>query len=132
MIYKKKFFWNWKEHKPEEFPPKSAFKGLDIRYIITKDTVQNNNSTVFIRCIFPKGAIHGKHIHHNAEEVVYINKGYGLAWQNGEWHHMGPGDIQFIPKGEIHAFKNEGEEHVEMLCTYSGCNSLENSGYEEL
>ena len=130
--YIKKNFWHWSEHPPEEFPEGSGFRGLDIRYIITEDTTPNNENTVFIRVIFPKGAIHEKHIHKNAEEVIYINKGNGMAWQNGKWNKIGPGGIQYIPKGEVHAFKNDEDEPVEMLCVYSGCNSLDNSGYEEL
>ena len=128
----KKYVWNWREHPPEEFPPDSAFRGLDIRYFVTSDTVPNNHKTVFGRAIFPKGAMHGKHMHHGAEEVIYVISGEGVAFQAGETYRMTAGTAQFVPRGEVHGLKNDKDEPLEIVWGYFGAPSLEASQYEEL
>ena len=130
--YNKKCFWHWSEHPPEEFPEGSAFRGLDIRYVVTSDTTPNNKKTVFGRAIFPKGAMHGKHMHHGAEEVVYVIKGTGTAYYDGKTYKVGPGSIQFVPQGEVHGLKNEYDEPLEIVWGYFGASSLVAIKYEEL
>jgi quercetin dioxygenase-like cupin family protein len=122
---------HWSEQPPEEFPPDSAFRDLDIRFLITSDTVPKNNKTVFGRAIFPKGAIHGKHMHHGAEEIVYIVKGTGTAFYEGKTYEMKAGTVQFVPQGEVHGLKNEYDEPLEIIWGYFGAASLEATQYEE-
>ena len=129
--YKKKRMWHWNEHPPEYFPPESAFRGLDIRYVITSDTTPLNKKTVFGRAIFPKGAMHGRHRHMGAEEIIYIISGRGKALSDGKVYDVVSGSIQYVPQGETHGIKNPYDEPLEIVWGYFGAGSLEDSKYEE-
>jgi len=127
--YKKKRMWHWTEQPPDDLG--GAFVGMDIRYLITDYTAPNNKMTVFGRAVFPKGAMHGKHMHHGAEEVVYVTGGRGKAFSDGKVYDVYPGCVQFVPKGEVHGIKNPYEEDLVIVYAYFGTSSLEASGYEE-
>jgi quercetin dioxygenase-like cupin family protein len=129
MKFKKKRMWHWTEYPPEVMG--GAFVGLDIRYLITDNTVPLNKKTVFGRAVFPKGSMHGKHVHNGAEEVVYVISGKGKAFSNGKVYDVKPGCVQFVPQGEVHGLKNPYDEDLVIVYAYFGANSVEASGYDE-
>jgi quercetin dioxygenase-like cupin family protein len=63
-------------------------------------------NTVFGRAIFYPGAEHMPHRHPNAEEVVYLVRGRGIALNGDEEIELGPGDVAFHPRNEWHGFRN--------------------------
>jgi mannose-6-phosphate isomerase-like protein (cupin superfamily) len=129
IVYKKKRMWHWNEQPPDDLG--GAFVGMDIRYLITDYTAPLNEMTVFGRAVFPSGAMHGKHMHHGAEEVVYVISGRGRAFSDGKVYEVGQGNVQFVPKGEVHGLKNPYKADLVIVYAYFGTSSLEASGYEE-
>jgi len=49
------------------------------------------------------------HYHGSADEIIYIYKGVGELYINGEWVKVYPGEIHFNPRGYIHGIHPAGD-----------------------
>ncbi len=97
--------------------------------LVDKDTVGAEDIT-FAYCKFEAGtSLHKKHIHRDAEEVIYILAGKGISGIGDTEKEMRRGDTMFVPRGEVHWFHNPFDEPVEMLFVYTRP-SLKSAGYE--
>ncbi len=97
--------------------------------LIDKDTVGAEDIT-FAYCKFePKTSYHKKHVHRDAEEVIYIISGSGISGVGDTEVEMGRGDTMFVPRGAVHWFYNPFFEPVEMIFVYTKP-SLKSAGYE--
>jgi len=86
--------------------------------------------TVFGRAIFHPGGEHQAHRHPNAEEVVYLVRGHGIALNGDEEVELGPGDVAFHPRNEWHGFRNTSDtEEAEMIWAWIGASSKQDAGY---
>ena len=56
---------------------------------------------------------------HNCDEQIVILEGHAEAEFRGQRHPIGPMEVAFIPKGEVHCFHNTGEQTVVMLFIYA-------------
>ncbi|MDI6710685.1 MAG: cupin domain-containing protein [Bacillota bacterium] len=96
--------------------------------LIDRDIVGAEDIT-FAHCRFEaKTSVHKKHIHENAEEVIYILSGRGMSGVGDTEMEMGKGDTMFIPRGAVHWFYNPFDEPVEMIFIYTRP-SLKSAGY---
>lgn len=96
--------------------------------VVDKDTVGAQDIT-FARCKFAaKTATHKRHVHKDAEEVIYILSGRGMSGLGDEEVEMSAGDTMFVPRGAEHWFYNPFDEPVEMLFIYTRP-SLASAGY---
>lgn len=59
------------------------------------------------------------HSHREMEEVIYVQKGTGKAWVNGEVAKIRPGDTLLIPSGARHMMINTGRKPLKLLCAFS-------------
>jgi mannose-6-phosphate isomerase-like protein (cupin superfamily) len=59
------------------------------------------------------------HSHRGMEEVIYVEKGSGKAWVNGEVAKIGPGDTILIPAGAHHMMINTGRGMLKLFCAFS-------------
>ena len=59
------------------------------------------------------------HSHRGMEEVIYVEKGSGTAWVNGEVAKIGPGDTILIPAGTRHMMINTGRSLLKLFCAFS-------------
>ena len=97
--------------------------------LIDKDTVGAEDIT-FAHCKFEaKTSSHKRHIHQDAEEVIYILSGRGMSGVGDKEMEMGKGDTMFIPRGAVHWFYNPYDEPVEMIFIYTRP-SLQLAGYK--
>ncbi len=64
------------------------------------------------------GARH-PHSHREMEEVIYVQKGSGKAWVNGEVTSIHTGDTLLIPSGARHMMINTGRKPLTLLCAFS-------------
>lgn len=48
------------------------------------------------------------HFHINDDETFYVVEGRISFFQNGEWREVGPGSSAFVPRGQLHTFRNVG------------------------
>ena len=57
------------------------------------------------------GAGPARHLHRDQDETFFVEDGRFDFEIEGTLIHAGPGDIAFVPKGVVHAFKNVGADH---------------------
>ncbi|MEW6500108.1 MAG: cupin domain-containing protein [Thermodesulfobacteriota bacterium] len=96
--------------------------------LVDKETVDAEDIT-FAYCRFEaKTATHKKHVHQEAEEVIYILSGKGISGLGDTEVEMVRGDTMFVPRGAVHWFYNPFDEPVEMLFVYTRP-SLQSAGY---
>ncbi len=50
-----------------------------------------------------------RHIHHGQDETFFFLEGSFDVEVGGILHHMRPGDVAFVPRETVHAFKNVGD-----------------------
>ncbi len=63
----------------------------------------------------PPGGGPPPHWHINDDETFHVLEGKVSFFQNGAWHEVGPGASAFVPRGQLHTFKNVGEQNSLML-----------------
>jgi len=97
--------------------------------LVDKGTVGAEDIT-FAYCRFEAAiSSHKKHVHRDAEEIVFILSGKGISGIGETEVEMCKGDTMFIPRGAVHWFYNPFEEPVEMIFIYSRP-TLKSAGYE--
>jgi len=61
----------------------------------------------------------GRHIHHDQDETFFFLEGDFIVEIDGVVHEMSPGDVAFIPRGSVHAFKNVGSAEGRLRYIFS-------------
>jgi quercetin dioxygenase-like cupin family protein len=118
-----------REHGAQPEDGKPGWLDMDVRWIVTRETVGADNS-VFGITYFPPGAQHEIHRHEHAEEVEYLIQGEGVARVGEDDVAMGPGDTVFVARNDYHGFRNTSEtDTAVMVWCYAGAASLEEAGY---
>ncbi len=80
--------------------------------------------------VLPPGARHDRHLHRHADEFFIVLQGSGRIYTDDGTEAAGEGDVVWTPRGHWHGFDNTGDEDVILVWGWSGCGSLEASGYE--
>ena len=97
--------------------------------LVDKDTAGAEDVT-FAYCRFEAHtATHKKHIHKDAEEVIYILSGRGISGLHDTEVEMKQGETMFVPRGAVHWFYNPFPDPVEMLFLYTRP-TLHAAGYQ--
>jgi mannose-6-phosphate isomerase-like protein (cupin superfamily) len=65
--------------------------------------------------ITPPGGGPPLHFHINEEETFHVLEGRVAFFQNSKWDEVGAGASVFIPRGQLHTFKNVGNQPSRML-----------------
>lgn len=100
--------------------------GRDMKLMITPESCGSVKLTFGIIWV-PVGSITKPcHSHLGAEEVIYICKGNGEAWVDGDITAFAPGDAILFPSGSKHMIRNTDDETCEVICVYSPPTSPEN------
>jgi len=80
---------------------------IELRVLLSgSDT--NGSHAVFEDIVEP-GVGPGRHVHHGQDETFLFLEGAFDVEIDGVLYHMEPGDIGFVPREAVHAFKNVGE-----------------------
>jgi mannose-6-phosphate isomerase-like protein (cupin superfamily) len=59
------------------------------------------------------------HFHRTFSEAFYILAGEMEVYAGSAWRRAGAGDFLFVPKGGIHAFRNDGDADASMLILFA-------------
>jgi len=70
---------------------------------------QTQGSLAVFEDIVEPGIGPGRHVHHHQDEIFFFLEGMFEVEIAGVLHRMVPGDVGFVPRGTVHAFKNVGE-----------------------
>jgi quercetin dioxygenase-like cupin family protein len=93
--------------------------GRDLRWLITPDASGSNYSSTLIIDV-PKGStVKPAHAHPDGEEVIYIVKGKGRVWIDGEVSEVVQGSAVLFKKGSVHMLQNSGEEDMKVICFFA-------------
>ena len=55
------------------------------------------------------------HFHINDDETYHVLEGRVAFFQSSKWQEVCPGGSAFVPRGQLHTFKNVGTEPSRML-----------------
>ena len=69
--------------------------------------------------ITPPGGGPPPHFHINDDEAFYVLEGRIAFFQNSRWEEVGEGGSAFVPRGQLHTFKNQGDKPARMLLSTS-------------
>jgi quercetin dioxygenase-like cupin family protein len=118
------------EVEPAAVTADQGWRGMDIRFMITRDAAGTGSVCLF-RAVFPPGAAHEPHRHPNADEFFYVIRGRALLGAEREEHEARSGTVEFVPAGRVHWLRNlDTSEPVEVVGGYLGVGSLDEAGYE--
>ena len=70
---------------------------------------QTNGSHAIFEDIVQPGIGPGRHIHHGQDETFLFLEGQFDVEIGGTLYQMEPGDVGFVPRETVHAFKNVGQ-----------------------
>ncbi len=65
-----------------------------------------------------------------SDEFFIVLSGSGEIYTDEGTEPAAEGDVVWTPRGHWHGFDNTGDEDVVLVWGWSGCGSLEDSGYE--
>jgi len=59
------------------------------------------------------------HYHGSADEIIYVYKGVGEQYINGEWVKVHPGEIHFCSRGFIHGIRPAGDGEFKIFAIFA-------------
>ena len=82
---------------------------------LCRSDIVPNRDLLLVRVNIEPGRAHAFHIHPNREEILYVLSGRAEQWVRRERQILEPGDIAFVPKGEVHGTYNSFTEPLIVL-----------------
>ncbi len=106
---------NRKEVTPKKLPSRL------FRELVSHKVLNSRGIAVRVVEVLPlsKAGARHPHSHRGMEEVIYVEKGSGTAWVNGEVAKIRPGDTILIPAGARHMMINTGRTLLTLFCAFS-------------
>jgi len=86
---------------------------------ICRGDVVNNKQLLLVRANMEPFRSHPFHHHPTREELIYIVSGRAEQWVGRTHRILGPGEMAFIPMGEIHGTYNPFNERLIFLAILS-------------
>ncbi len=88
-------------------------KGVTGRVVIGKND-QANNFCMRVFTVAP-GGFTPRHSH-EWEHEIFVHKGIGKVFKEGDWQEVTSGSVVYIPGNEEHQFMNGGGEEFVFVC----------------
>ncbi len=92
---------------------------------LCRGDIVNNEHLLMVRANMEPGRSHPFHSHPTREELIYVVSGRAEQWVGKHKRMLGPGDMAFIPMGEVHGTWNAGEEMLVFLAILSPAQAAE-------
>ena len=89
--------------------------GEEVEFVLTGEQT-GDRFTQWIETT-PPGIGPPPHYHTLEDENFYVIEGSVEFFHGGNWTAAAPGTSVFMPKGEVHAFRNSGSTPLKMLIT---------------
>jgi quercetin dioxygenase-like cupin family protein len=96
-----------------------AFWGPGDRYTFLTTGAQNNGGCFILEAFVPPGGGPPPHIHHREDEYFYLLAGQLSVTVAGSTVAARAGDFVQIPRGVVHAFRNDGVQEARMLAIFT-------------
>ena len=92
-----------------------GFAGLELRFLRDKEAT-GGSLDLFEMTVQPQARMPVAHHHEGWEETIYGLAGVTTWLVDGSEVAVGPGATLFIPRGVVHAFRNDSAEPASCLC----------------
>jgi len=92
---------------------------------LCREDVVDNKELLMVRANMEPFHSHPFHAHPTREEIIYIISGRAEQWVGSQKRVLGPGEMAFIPKGEVHGTWNPFNERLVFLAILSPSNAAE-------
>ena len=96
-----KYILNERDIQPARVKRDEGWHEMNIKWLLCEETI-GLKSAVLFKSIIKVGAAHEKHLHHKADELVYIISGKGRHGLGDEERDTGPGDAYLNPRNMVH------------------------------
>jgi quercetin dioxygenase-like cupin family protein len=93
-------------------------------WLCRADVVQNEH-LLMVRVNMEPGKAHAFHKHPTREELLYVLSGHAEQWVSKEHRILGPGEVAFVPMGEVHGTYNPFPEKLVFLAILSPAKASE-------
>ena len=105
--------------------------GRFMKWLITNElTGANHLSAVLIRV--PAGeTVKPAHSHPDGEEVIYIIRGSGRVFIDGQVDPVREGSAVLFPRGSVHMLQNNGQEEMKVICFFAPPSDLSTYRFHE-
>ncbi len=114
----KAFQTKYKEVEPLVFPGAITLK------VLVSGSQTDGTLAIFEDIVEP-GVGPGRHIHYDQDETFFFLDGEFIAEVDGKMYVFSPGDVAFIPKGTVHAFKNIGNSKGRLRYAFTPALTIE-------
>jgi quercetin dioxygenase-like cupin family protein len=109
--------------------PIKDLEGASRIILVDKERVGANDITFGYSRFAPHTSFHKKHVHHHAEEIMYVLSGKALGGVGEKERELVKGDTIWVPRGAVHWAYNPFDEPWEFVFLYTRP-SLKSAGYE--
>jgi quercetin dioxygenase-like cupin family protein len=86
---------------------------------LCRSDIVPNQQLLLVRATMQPGGSHPFHFHPGREEILYILSGRAEQWVGSARRILNPGDIAFVPAGEVHGTYNPHPEPLVFLAMLS-------------
>lgn len=101
-----------------EFPPQ-----ISLCILLSGD--HTGGALAVFEDVVQPGVGPGRHIHHGQDETFFILEGRFDVEIAGVRHHAGPGDVAFVPRDTVHAFRNMAETPGRLRYAFTPAGDIE-------
>jgi quercetin dioxygenase-like cupin family protein len=92
---------------------------------LSRSDIVPNQHLLLVRVQMEPGHGHAFHKHPTREELIYCISGRAEQWVGKERRFLGPGDLAFVPMGEVHGTYNSSHERLIFLAILAPANAPE-------
>jgi quercetin dioxygenase-like cupin family protein len=78
--------------------------------------IESQSSARFVTLAYSEGRT--AHYHPHSEEIMYVVKGRGHIWIDGQRHRVEAGDVVRVGTGQAHATVPEADWDMELMCFF--------------
>jgi len=96
--------------------------GVNLSILMDGDREGTNYLSEIVVKVEPGVLLKPCHSHKDIEEIIYVVKGRGKVWIEGETCEISEGDSVLFPANSKHTVKNTGKSALVLLCFFSSPN----------
>lgn len=84
--------------------------------IVKLSPANGTEGSILVEQTFPQGGSTILHRHEQGDELFYVVSGHGTVTLSAVTDSIGPGDVVFVPRDEVHAIQNpEGADPLKVV-----------------
>jgi uncharacterized cupin superfamily protein len=93
--------------------------GRKMKRLVTAKSLGAETMSLGVIQVSPGETVRPCHAHTEEEEIIYIVRGQGEAWVDGEIAAFAPGDAILFPRKSKHMIRNTGREPLEVIFIFA-------------